>query len=109
MISKHKRIECKKWTQAAKGQACTLQIPSVCNSDPETTVPCHLDSDINGRGYKSDDFTVDGCSACHAAIDGDWERITNGLYTKEDRLFFMLRALQRTMRNRYQREIMKIA
>lgn len=103
-----KRIECKKWTQAAKGQPCTLKIPGVCNYTPETTVPCHLQSDIKGTGYKSDDFTVDGCSACHAAIDGDWGRITKDLFDTEDKLFFMLRALQLTIRNRYERKIMKV-
>ncbi|HED2337570.1 TPA: DUF1364 domain-containing protein, partial [Serratia liquefaciens] len=56
---------------------CTLQIPGICNGNPETTVLCHLPSNTHGMGYKSDDFwTVFGCSCCHDVIDGrtpyDW-------------------------------------
>lgn len=29
---------------SARGQCCTLQIPGICNSNPETTVLCHLPS-----------------------------------------------------------------
>lgn len=109
-LLKHPRIECPKWLKAAKGQPCTLQIPGVCvDTYPhETVVPCHLPSGIKGIGYKSDDFAIDGCHACHKAIDGDWERETKGAYTHEDKLWFLLRALQRTIRNRYERGILKI-
>ncbi|CNE68443.1 82 prophage-derived uncharacterized protein ybcO [Yersinia rohdei] len=55
----------------ARGQCCTLQIPGICNSNPETTVLCHLSSSTHGMGYKSDDFwAVYGCSDCHDVIDG---------------------------------------
>ncbi|WP_390900154.1 DUF1364 domain-containing protein [Yersinia rohdei] len=56
---------------SARGQCCTLQIPGICNSNPETTVLCHLSSSTHGMGYKSDDFwAVYGCSDCHDVIDG---------------------------------------
>lgn len=106
---KQKRIESKKWTQASEDQCCALQIPGICNYNNETTVPCHLPSEIKGMAYKSDDISiVDGCTACHAAIDGDWEKATNGIYKPVDKLFFMLRALQRTLRNRHERGILVI-
>ncbi|MFM0958006.1 DUF1364 domain-containing protein [Yersinia enterocolitica] len=62
---------------SARGQCCTLQIPGICNGNPETTVLCHLPSSTHGMGYKSDDFwAVFGCSDCHDVIDGrvpyDW-------------------------------------
>lgn len=62
---------------SARGQCCTLQIPGICNGNPETTVLCHLPSNTHGMGYKSDDYwAVFGCSSCHDAIDGripyDW-------------------------------------
>jgi len=106
---KQKRIESTKWTQASEGQPCTLEIPGVCNYNNETTVPCHLPSEIKGTGYKSDDISiVDGCKACHAAIDGSWTEATGGQYNAEDKLYFMLRALQRTLRNRHERGIFVI-
>ena len=109
VMQKQQRIESKIWTQASKDQTCTLQIPCVCNYNNETTVPCHIESEIKGMGYKSDDICiVDGCAECHKAIDGDWQRYTDGMYTAVDRLFFILRALQRTLRNRYERGIMVV-
>ncbi|MFQ6248843.1 DUF1364 domain-containing protein [Yersinia enterocolitica] len=56
---------------SARGQCCTLQIPGICNGNPETTVLCHLPSSTHGMGYKSDDFwAVFGCNCCHDVIDG---------------------------------------
>ncbi|MGP2961894.1 MULTISPECIES: DUF1364 domain-containing protein [Serratia] len=62
---------------SARGRCCTLQIPGICNGNPETTVLCHLPSSTHGMGYKSDDYwAVFGCSSCHDVIDGrvpyDW-------------------------------------
>jgi len=107
-LSKHPRIACKKWLKAAKGQPCTLTIPGVCvDAYPhETVVACHLPSGAKGIAYKSDDFAIDGCHACHKAIDGDWTRETGG-YIENDKLFFLLRALQRTIRNRFERGVIK--
>ena len=80
-----------KLRQSAKGQDCTLQTPW-CNHDPETTVLCHLPSDIAGMGSKSDDFhAVFGCAACHQALD-------QHLMSRGDTLWFSIRALQRTLR-----------
>lgn len=60
-----------KLRKSAKGQQCTIQIPCICNHNPETVVLCHLPSENHGIGYKSDDFwVVYGCSNCHDVIDG---------------------------------------
>ncbi|CAI1013163.1 DUF1364 domain-containing protein [Serratia fonticola] len=57
--------------ESARGQVCTLQIPGICNGNPETTVLCHLPCNTHGMGYKSDDYwAVFGCSSCHDVIDG---------------------------------------
>ena len=77
---------------SARGQDCTFAIPNVCNRDPETTVLCHLQSDVAGKATKSDDFhAAFGCANCHSAIDLHW-------LSKEDELYYSLRALQRTLK-----------
>lgn len=65
--------------ESARGQVCTLQIPGICNGNPETTVLCHLPCNSHSMGYKSDDYwAVFGCSSCHDVIDGrtpyDWQK-----------------------------------
>jgi len=55
--------------EAARGRPCTIQIPGVCNHNPETSVLCHLPS--GGMGMKSDDrHAAIGCSSCHDIVDG---------------------------------------
>lgn len=56
---------------ASAGQTCTLQIPGVCNQNPETVVGCHLRMmGVAGMAQKPDDvFLVDACSDCHALLD----------------------------------------
>ena len=68
-MSKYKR-KYQKLRDSARGEDCTLQIHPYCNSNPETTVLCHLPSG-SGMGQKSPDwFAVYGCSSCHDIIDG---------------------------------------
>jgi hypothetical protein len=77
---------------SARGQQCTFEIVGICNHDPETTVLCHLPSDVKGMGNKSDDFhAAFGCANCHQAIDLHW-------LPREEELYYILRGLQRTMR-----------
>jgi hypothetical protein len=76
-VRKSSAFRSKALRDSARGQCCTLQIPGICNGNPETTVLCHLPSNTHGIGYKSDDYwAVFGCSSCHDAIDGripyDW-------------------------------------
>lgn len=58
--------------EMANGRQCLLQFPDVCNNDPSTTVACHSNWSDHGKGgaRKADDeYTVWGCSACHALLD----------------------------------------
>jgi len=79
-----------KLRNSAKGQPCTFCIPGVCNSDPSTTVLAHLPSEWKGAGNKSPDlFAGFSCSACHDHFD-------QHRMSREDELFYALRALERT-------------
>ena len=58
--------------RAARGQDCTLRL-AVCNFDPDTTVLCHSNFLIDGKGMgmKAPDMAAAfGCSACHDVLDG---------------------------------------
>lgn len=75
---------------SAKGQNCTIQIPGICNHDPETTVLAHAPSEVKGAATKSHDFhACFACYACHKALD-------NHDLEKWEEYFFWLRGLQRT-------------
>ena len=74
--------------ESARGEACQIRIPGVCNFDPATTVWCHANGSAAGKGIgmKSHDLLgAYGCSACHDVIDGrahplDWSRTTVKLW-----------------------------
>jgi len=55
----------------ARGQACKIRIPNVCNHNPETTVLAHIRlQGISGMGMKAPDLLgAWACSACHAYVD----------------------------------------
>jgi hypothetical protein len=56
----------------ARGQSCTLNIPSVCNGNPETTVAAHSNQLRHGKGMgikAHDCYIAWACSNCHAEID----------------------------------------
>lgn len=58
--------------RAARGQDCTLRL-AVCNFDPDTTVLCHSNFLIDGKGMglkAPDTAAAFGCSACHDVLDG---------------------------------------
>lgn len=63
--------------KAARGEACTILIPGVCNNDTSTTVLCHSNrlADGKGMGLKAPDTAAAiGCSCCHAVLDGQRPR-----------------------------------
>ena len=102
---KQKRIESTRWTEAAKGQECTFELPDVCSYIPEKIVFCHAPSQGKGMAIKSDDiWGADGCYECHLLID-DMALFQKAGFLKEDSLFFWQRAIHRTLRNRYERGI----
>lgn len=58
--------------RAARGQDCTLRL-AVCNFNPDTTVLCHSNFLIDGKGIglkAPDTAAAFGCSACHDVLDG---------------------------------------
>lgn len=62
----------KRLLDAARGQQCTIQIPGICNGNPETTVAAHSNSLRHGKGLgikAHDCYVAWACSSCHAEID----------------------------------------
>ena len=55
----------------ARGRACQVRLPNICNGNPATTVLAHYRLiDISGMGKKSpDEIAAWACSDCHDAID----------------------------------------
>lgn len=52
--------------QLARGKACCLRIPGVCNRNPETVVLAHINTIWKGVALKSPDIcAVRACSSCH--------------------------------------------
>lgn len=73
----------------ARDQRCLLRVPGVCMGNTETTVACHSNLSIHGKGglRKADDqFSVWGCMACHRWLDQDKHPIY------EEKLAIFLRA-----------------
>lgn len=52
--------------KAAHGQDCTMQIPGVCNRNPETVVWAHSNNYADGKGAGIKARDEEGCFACHA-------------------------------------------
>lgn len=75
----------------ARGQACHVRLPEVCNGNPETTVLCHIRrGNLGGMGIKPDSiFAVPMCSSCHDVFDG---RVPSG-YSRAELDAEVLRAL----------------
>lgn len=54
------------------GQPCYLLVPGAPCADRKTVVPCHSNSQADGKGMAikaSDEKTVPGCQSCHFEID----------------------------------------
>lgn len=69
-------------TKLARGRACQVRLPGICNFNAETTVLAHYRlAGICGVGFKPPDLIgAHCCSACHDAIDG---RVPSGLSEDE--------------------------
>ena len=84
--------------RSARGQDCVLNIPGVCNRNPETTVLAHVGS---GSAKRRDDaLAVYACSDCHDAIDRRSkvflaDKPDEQELLRIDRLWFIQRALDR--------------
>ena len=102
MTQRRTEIRSRKYLDGSRGQPCTLQITGVCTGDVETTVAAHIRDETQGRSVKADDIScADSCFACHRVFDGHGHTPL----TSEEWLFYALRGLQRTLRNRVERKI----
>jgi hypothetical protein len=74
MRSRPKRptvAEGSKYLEACRGEPCYLRMYG-CLGGGETVVPCHSNQARHGKGMgikAKHEFTVPGCSNCHALID----------------------------------------
>lgn len=100
MTQRRTEIRSRKYLNGSRGQPCTLQITGVCTGDVETTVAAHIRDETFGKSQKADDISIaDACYACHRVFDGHG----HAPLTSEEWLFYALRGLQRTFRNRVER------
>jgi hypothetical protein len=100
MTQRRTEIRSRKYLNGSRGQPCTLQITGVCTGDVETTVAAHIRDETFGTSQKADDISIaDACYACHRVFDGHGHTPL----TSEEWLFYALRGLQRTFRNRVER------
>ena len=83
---------------------CTLRLPGVCEGG--RSEPCHANSLIWGKGgaMKAHDFAFcSGCRACHRELD------QGRLMSYEDRQFNWQRAHVETMRQLWERGLVRVA
>ena len=98
-------IRSRRYLDGSRGQPCTLEITACCIGGTETTVAAHIRDETHGRSIKADDISIaDACAACHDALDGRGR----APLSSEEWLFYSLRGLQRTLRNRIERGLVVI-
>lgn len=104
MTQRRTPIRSKAIRRAAKGEACTMNLPNLCNYDPQTVVLAHLHDESFGRGQKADDTSgAFMCLACHTAYDLH----RTGLEPQE--LWpFVMRAYQRTIRRLVELDVLPL-
>lgn len=77
-ITRDEEYRSQKILDAAKGEHCTLLIPSICRDETETTVWCHSPYPEHGKAAKRkahDCFGCIGCHRCHTWLDGPVSQI----------------------------------
>ncbi len=95
----------KKIMDAAKGEACTLNMVGVCSYDNETTVACHLPDGSGGSNRLTGPLSIAfGCHTCHQELDAPEH---DQQITKSDREFYMRRGMMRTMTRLIALDILK--
>lgn len=79
----------------ARGRACMVRIPEVCNCNSETVVLAHIRmAGISGMGLKADDLLgAWACSSCHSLIDGH----NKSNFTREELRLAHLEGMVRTI------------
>jgi hypothetical protein len=97
-------IRSKSLRRAAAGQRCTLNLPGICNYDPETVVLAHIHDEQFGKSRKADDTSgMHCCAACHSAYDLHRTGLDELTLLK-----LVFRAYQRTIRRLVQMGEMKV-
>tara|TARA_Y100001973_G_scaffold106441_1_gene184399 strand:+ start:2632 stop:3006 length:375 start_codon:yes stop_codon:yes gene_type:complete len=106
MLNKPTPIRSSHIRNAARGQACTLQIVGVCNGDWSTTVLAHLQDESHGIARKADDLSACfACDACHSVIDG---RMKWPPMEREHKDWYLRRAQMRTWRELFELGVITI-
>jgi len=109
-LEKRKPYRNKRILEFSKGQPCTLEIPGVCNHNPETTVFCHFNKSFAGKGMgqKADDCAgVIACSSCHDVIDFRANMPNGQLISLALLNTYLLRGYYRTIRRLIDGSILK--
>lgn len=102
-LQKHKTAKSTKIRQSARGEDCTVRIPSICNGNPETVVLAHCNG--GGAGMKAPDFEAAYCcSACHDEID---RRTRNTEF--EHALLYHLKGCMETRQKLFDKGLLKVA
>ena len=73
--------------KSARGEQCSVRIPTICGGDPETVVWAHANGSAAGKGIgmKSHDLLgAYACRACHDAYDGRGMKARNVAWTKDE-------------------------
>jgi len=63
--------------QSARGEDCTINLPGVCNYNPETVCWCHSNRSEHGKGMglkAKDEHGAYGCYDCHMVYDRQRKR-----------------------------------
>jgi len=92
---------------AAKGRACTLKIPGVCNWNASTTVSAHSNLGRHGKGMgikANDIFSAHACSACHDVYD---RRVPSD-YSKEELQDLWQRGFEETLLRNLESGLLKV-
>lgn len=103
MLLKREPIRSRHYTDAARGQACSMGGPW-CNGDTSTVVFAHSNFQEDGKGIaqKADDlFGADICSECHRWLD-------EGPASRDAKRDAFHRAMKRTLRRRYDQGLLTI-
>lgn len=93
--------------QSARGQNCTVRLPTICSHDAETTVYAHLSGVRFGHGVGRKVSDLHGawcCSACHDALDGR----TKTVFYKDDLKLAHLEAVIETQLKLLEMGLIKI-
>lgn len=63
---------CPALLEMAARRPCLILVPGICNHRVDTTVACHSNLSIHGKGERrkaDDQYSVWGCAACHYWLD----------------------------------------